>query len=71
MNTASIVAGLLGIVLIGAAITYFLTPANSLPAFLPGYDPNLATMHYKHGVGALVVGVALLGYVWFASRKGD
>jgi hypothetical protein len=69
MKTPSIIAGLLGIVLIIAAIAYFLTPANSLLPFLPGYDPNLATMHYKHGVGALVVGVALLGYAWFTSRK--
>ena len=46
----SVVVMVVGLVLIILAAAYFLTPANSLPSFLPGYDASVAKIHYKHGV---------------------
>ena len=65
----SILAVVIGVVFLILAVVYCVTPANSLPTHLPGYDPSLAKIHYKHGVGSLMVGVVLLAFGWFSSRK--
>lgn len=64
-----ILAVVAGIVFIGLAVLYFATAANSLPHFLPGYDPELTKHHYKHGIGSLLLGLALFAYAWFASAE--
>lgn len=63
--TLSVVAGL---VLLVAAGMYFMTPANSLPAFFPGHDMT-SKIHYKHGIGALGLGLAAFALAWFKSGK--
>ena len=68
-KTLNIVAVILGIVFIGLAIYYWVTPADMLPMFVPGYDAAMTTPHIKHGIASLVVGLALLVYAWFASAK--
>lgn len=70
MNKAlSFLAAVIGVILVGVAVVYFLTPANSLPAFLPGYDPAIAKTHLKHGVAALVLGVGFAASAWLARAK--
>jgi len=69
MKPLTIFTEVIGVVFVILAGLYLFTPAHSLPSFLPGFDPNLDKIHYKHGVGSLVVGVALLAYAWSASRK--
>ncbi len=59
---------LLGIVLLVLAGVYFLVPANSLPAFIPGYDAALTRVRFTHGVAAAVVGVVLLIVARFIRR---
>ena len=68
-KTLNILAVMFGIVFVALAIYYWLTPADMLPAFLPGYNAAMATPHIKHGIASLVVGLALLVYAWFASAK--
>ena len=58
-----------GIVCVGMAFYYWATPANMLPAYIPGYDAAKTVPHMKHGIAALVVGLGLLIYAWFASGK--
>jgi formate/nitrite transporter FocA (FNT family) len=58
-------AAILGIVFVALAIYYWVTPAASLPTFLPGYEPGVAATHFKHGLVCLIVGAALLIFVWF------
>ncbi len=62
-------AVILGIVLIGVSIIYFVEPAHSLPSFFPGHvssgDPEAGHHHSKHGVAALVVALALFAFAWF------
>jgi hypothetical protein len=68
-KTLTILAVIFGIAFIALAIFYWMTPADMLPAFVPGYDAAMATPHVKHGIASLVVGFALLVYAWFASAK--
>jgi hypothetical protein len=68
-KTLNTIAVVLGVAFILLALVYWLTPANALPSYLPGYSAAMATPHVKHGIAALVVGLALLAYAWFASAK--
>jgi uncharacterized membrane-anchored protein YitT (DUF2179 family) len=68
-KTLTILAVVFGIGFVALAVYYWVTPANMLPAFVPGYDVAMATPHVKHGIASLVVGLALLIYAWFASAK--
>ena len=61
--------GIIGLLLLIAAYVYFTTPANALPAFLPGHDVTLNKTHYKHGIGALFLGLACFAFAWFQSGK--
>ena len=64
---------ILGLVCIGLAVLYWITPAGSLPAFLPGYAAGSATIHIKHGIGAVLLGLALFAFAWFQTgpKKGS
>ena len=68
-KTLTIIAVILGVGCLAAAYIYWTTPANMLPSFMPGYDPALAGIHTKHGIAALVVGIALFIFAWFYSGK--
>ena len=67
-----VLAVLLGIVLLVVAGIYFADKAESLPSFFPGHQAGSTTHHFKHGSAAIVVGLALFAFAWFASgpRKG-
>jgi hypothetical protein len=54
-----LIAGLLGLVFVVLAVVYWLTPAGSLPAFLPGFEAGSDQIHLKHGLGALIVAIIL------------
>ena len=57
---------LLGIIFIVIAVMYFITPAGSLPSFMPGFQAEAANIHhYKHGIGSLILGLALFAFAWF------
>ena len=62
----SIIAALLLIVL---AVIYWITPAYSLPSFIPGFDPAISAHHIKHGIGAFILGLGVLAFGWFQSGK--
>jgi hypothetical protein len=59
----------LGVILLVVAGVYFVVPADQLPAFFPGHQTGVARMHYKHGVSAAVVGLALLAAGWWVGRR--
>lgn len=67
-NRLPILATLIGALFVFLAVVYALVPANALPSFVPGHDPATDTMHVKHGLASLLVGVALWAYAWFATR---
>jgi hypothetical protein len=61
---------LAGLVAVALAMVYFTIPADSLP--LPdalGHQVGSQTIHIKHGIAALVVGVACLVLAWRKSTS--
>ena len=68
-KTLAVIALVLGILFIALAIYYWITPANALPSFIPGYNAAMTTPHFKHGLAAIIVGILLLIYAWFATGK--
>jgi hypothetical protein len=65
----TILAVVLGIVLIAIAVVYWAEPAKSLPGFFPGHASGSSHHHTKHGIAAFLVGVACLVFAWFNSAK--
>ena len=65
MRTVAIILGLLFAVI---AVVYWVVPADSLPAFFPGFEAGLARTRVKHGIAAAVVAVLLLAWGWYAGR---
>ncbi len=57
----------LGIILIIIAVIYFAEPASSLPSFFPGHAAGSSHHHVKHGIAALLLGIACFVFAWFKS----
>jgi len=56
-----------GVILVALAVLYFITPAAALPHFFPGYNATLPHyIHYKHGIAALLLGLAAFALAWFS-----
>jgi UDP-N-acetylmuramyl pentapeptide phosphotransferase/UDP-N-acetylglucosamine-1-phosphate transferase len=58
-------AVVLGIALIAVAIVYWVEPSKSLPSFFPGHTAGSNHHHTKHGIAALLVGLACFAFAWF------
>lgn len=63
----TIAALVVGIGLMAVAVDYWVEPARSLPGFFPGHQSGSDHHHVKHGIAALVVGLACLAFAWFQS----
>jgi hypothetical protein len=64
-----LIAYILGVVCIVAAIMYFVMPAGSLPAFMPGYEVGSAHIHTKHAIIAVIAAVVLFLIGWLIGRR--
>ena len=68
MNKAAFIgAVIVGIAFVGLAVLYWMTPAGSLPSFVPGYEPGVTSVHFKHGLASLLLALALFAFAWFKS----
>jgi uncharacterized membrane protein HdeD (DUF308 family) len=56
-----------GIALIVIGVIYFVEPARSLPQLFPGRQAGSSHHHVKHGIAALLLGIACLVFAWFRS----
>ena len=65
--------GIIGVVFIGIALVYWLTPAAGLPSFLPGFEAGSDRFHLTHALGALIVALALfaIAIIWFQLISED
>jgi hypothetical protein len=61
----AIAAVVVGVVLIVISIVYFAEPAHGLPSFFPGYAKHSNHHHVKHGIAALLLGLACFAFAWF------
>ncbi|MBB3932437.1 hypothetical protein GGR25_003495 [Kaistia hirudinis] len=64
MVAASIVVGMLFVILAGL---YWAIPAGSLPAWMPGFEVGSTHIHFKHGLGSFILGLAIFAFAWFRS----
>lgn len=67
-KTLTLVAAVIGLLLVIAGLIYFVQPASNLPAFFPGHQPGDAAHHFKHGIGAVLLGMAAFAFAWFNSK---
>jgi hypothetical protein len=58
---------LIGLFFFGLAALYFLTPAGSLPDFVPGYEQGSTRVHLTHALGMAAIGVVAFLLAWFRS----
>jgi NADH:ubiquinone oxidoreductase subunit 5 (subunit L)/multisubunit Na+/H+ antiporter MnhA subunit len=71
MNSRKLVlpAVILGVLLLVVAVVYFVAAAHSLPSFFPGHVSATSAEadhhHTKHGIAALIVGLACFAFAWF------
>ena len=66
-KTLSIGATILGVAFICLSLLYWMTPAGSLPTYIPGFELGSTVIHFKHGLAAGFLGVALFAFTWFKS----
>jgi hypothetical protein len=63
--TAALVLAALALVALG--IYYLMTPASSLPSFVPGHEAGSTHHHVKHGLAAFGVALVALIGAWFTT----
>lgn len=64
----ALLAAVIGLLLVIAGVVYFIQPASGLPAFFPGHDAADTAHHFKHGIGAVILGLAAFAFAWFSSK---
>jgi hypothetical protein len=68
MNKVTIwAATVLGVGLLILTAVYWFEPAGSLPAYVPGFEAGSTHIHFKHGLGTLILALALFAFAWFQS----
>jgi hypothetical protein len=67
------IIGIIGLVFIGIATVYWLTPADGLPHFLPGFQAGSDHVHVTHALGSLIVALVLfaIAIIWFQLSSED
>ncbi len=71
-RTLRIFVGVIGgLLLVGIAVYYWITPAGQLPTYVPGHEVGATAVHFKHGLAALILGLFSFIYAWFGSAKDE
>ena len=71
-RVGALILAIVGVLLLILALIYVVTPAGSLPSFIPGHIQGSTGHHPLRAGVALVVGLVLLGGAWwlgFGGRK--
>jgi uncharacterized membrane protein HdeD (DUF308 family) len=56
----------LGVVLIAIGIIYIAQTEHDIPSFFPGHVSHPSGHHHvKHGIAAILLGLACLAFAWF------
>ena len=72
MNDKRLVAAalaVLGVIFLALAVYYWMTPAGSLPHFMPGYLAGDTAKHFKHGLAAVILAAGCGVLAWFMTGK--
>lgn len=68
-RTLAVVLAVIGIIAIIVGIIYFVSPAHSVPSFLPGHIAGKSYHHVKRAIAGVVVGVVLVVAAWWTGKK--
>lgn len=61
-----IAAAVLGIALIVVGVIYMAETEHNIPSFFPGHSSQPSSHHHvKHGIAAILLGLACLAFAWF------
>jgi hypothetical protein len=59
-------AALVGLALIVVGVIYIAFNEHDIPSFFPGHVSHPASHHHvKHGIAAILLGLACLAFAWF------
>ncbi|HEY6068288.1 MAG TPA: hypothetical protein VIU81_06290 [Gaiellaceae bacterium] len=59
-------ATLLGIALVVVGVIYLALNEHDIPSFFPGHVSHPASHHHvKHGIAAILLGLACFAFAWF------
>jgi hypothetical protein len=65
-------AGLVGLALIAVGVIYIALNEHDIPSFFPGHVSHPASHHHvKHGIAAILLGLACLAFAWFRTGPRD
>jgi hypothetical protein len=68
----AVLAALLGLVLIVVGVIYIALDEHSIPSFFPGHSSHPSSHHHvKHGIAAILLGLACLAFAWFRTGPRD
>ena len=66
------VAAILGVVLIVIGVVYIALNEHDIPSFFPGHVSHASSHHHvKHGIAAILLGLACLAFAWFRTGPRD
>jgi hypothetical protein len=63
----TIVLVVVAIIFVALGVYYFMTPAHSLPALMPGHEAHSTHHHTKHGIAMIGLAVLILIGAWFTT----
>ena len=62
----ALVAALVGVALLVVGVMYIAETEHQIPSFFPGHVSHPASHHHvKHGIAAILLGLACLAFAWF------
>ncbi len=67
--TVAIIAVIAGVIFLLLTGVYWTHAAGALPSFLPGHEAGSTHVHFKHGLGSLILALGLFAFAWFQSGR--
>jgi amino acid permease len=68
----AVLAAIVGIALIVVGVIYIALNEHSIPSFFPGHVSHPSSHHHvKHGIAAILLGLACLAFAWFRTGPRD
>jgi uncharacterized membrane protein len=62
----AVLAALVGLALIVVGVIYIAQNEHNIPSFFPGHVSHPSSHHHvKHGIAAILLGLACLAFAWF------
>jgi amino acid permease len=68
----AVLAAVVGFALIVVGIIYVALNEHDIPSFFPGHVSHPSSHHHvKHGIAAILLGLACLAFAWFRTGRRE